>query len=706
MQRHRISHPLASAPQAHGSAHEQARPADEAHTCTLGSRGGETPGGVPHGSAPKQARTARRPLSPRAARAFALVLAVALAICCSVPAAFAADAGMHGKTATLGRDLVGAGADLSFTTSDAVEGNIFAAASNISLDSASAAGDMALAAQSIHTRNAQVGNNLYAAGGTVSADATVKGWALVAGQDVKLAGDMEHVVAAADKVEVSGAYKSMELHADEVVVQAGTSIEGTLEVYAPAEPSVASGAKVDNIEFHATEKEDAGAGAALAAALAWLDMAATIASALAAFVCGVLLLVCLGARPFECAAANLRTRTARVLVAGLVTCLLVPAVVLALALLVLGAWAALALFLAAGALSTIALPFTAICIGRAVFPRMNKWGSSAIMLAVFAVAAHVPFLGIVVGLFCSLFAAGSVVVAFIDWRRGGAGGANGAGDGGKGGSPGGLGTPNGPGGQGAPNGPGYPNALGAPGGGYAGEPDDGEAGGPWQPGFSGGAGAAGIERPCPDGGAGASGTWQPCPGGEGAGSGMMVNQLGAPAAPGAFTPTGAPAPAEAHAADASAASGAFTPADERAQSFTPISVRAQSLWRQQDSEVPLGGAWPRQAEDGSWTQPAFTAPAEPEGAQPQAKTEAHVQAQPQAEAQPQPQPQPTVHEADAQNPAYAATHLPVACADAPDNAAAPAAHEAAAHHAAARRSEQVEAILNQIKERQRRRENS
>lgn len=337
--------------------------------------------------------------------------------------------------AKLGKDAIGAGNQVSASGSidgnflmsgqtvairDSHAANAFIAGQTLNITDSKLSGDIGAAGQAITVNGTTVDGNVFAAGQqiTLSLD---KAYAIkAAGQTVSVsAAHAESADIGADTVYLSGTFDGdVSVDASNITIAEGTVVKGTLYVSSKSEPAFPESASINEYRF--TQSADSGA----LEGLAFDPLAATGILGALGFAVGILGMLALMAallglcsdRPFKGSLDMARQRTAPMLVSGLVAFIAIPAVAL-LCLVSLIGWRIGAL-VALGAFAVAALSgtFTAISLGRLVFPKMNKWLSSLIMVLIFALLMKVPVLGMVLGACCDIYLLGYLIQLFWMWR--------------------------------------------------------------------------------------------------------------------------------------------------------------------------------------------------------------------------------------------------------------------------------------------------
>ena len=320
-------------------------------------------------------------------------------------------------------DMVSAGEAIDITKQD-VPSNLIAAARSIKVSNGQIGSDAFLAGADVTISNTTIGNNLFAAGETITTDANVAGAISAAGKTVHLGGTARAANAAAGTVTIDGVFTGdVNVQGNRVIIADDAVVKGTLSVTADEEPSIPAGADIADMKFTKSEKNSsdvdaAGAGAALAAFLASMSLIFMVLGIVCSILMAVIMLACATDRPFVDAGNALRNRPARILLTGLVVMLIMPIAIIALFCLGVGWEIALALLLACGVIAMLCDVFSALAIGFIAFKKMNRWGAGILMTLIFAIVGVIPFVGPILGFFCSMYMVGYVCTKYLDWRKG------------------------------------------------------------------------------------------------------------------------------------------------------------------------------------------------------------------------------------------------------------------------------------------------
>jgi hypothetical protein len=311
-----------------------------------------------------------------------------------------------------------------------VEGDVAAAGSEVRI--AGPVDGYVMSAGRTVRLDGRIGNDLWAAGETVDVDGEIGNNAVAAGRtihlrpgavvghDAHLAGNTvttegrieRNLTIGAATAEIGGNVGgAVEARADRVRVLPGAVIQGDLIVRAPKPPEIASDAKViGEVRY---EKVRAGGG--------WLSWPwLWLASFGAIVILGVPALALWPAWPRR-VARTLRLRFGRSLLAGLAVLLLVPLVVAALAITVVGLPLAAVLFAIYVAVLLLSAVFVAYRIGDWLFDRARwrkggSWGRLLLGALVVSLGVSAPVIGWLLIPAIVITGAGALVLERRDFR--------------------------------------------------------------------------------------------------------------------------------------------------------------------------------------------------------------------------------------------------------------------------------------------------
>ncbi len=317
-------------------------------------------------------------------------------------------------------DVISAGQSIHITKPE-VPSNLIAAAKSIDVSGGKIGADVIVAGSSITIEDTLIGNNVFAAAETVTSKGTVAGSINAAAKTVYLGGQASAATAMAETVTVDGVFAGdVNVSAKNVIIGDNAVVKGKLIVEAKEKPSIPATADIADLKFtqNTSDAELGIAGAEFAAFLASMSIFFIIIGVLSTILLVVLMLALTTDRPYADAANALRTKTARVLLTGFLTMLLVPIAVIILFVLGVGWYIAFVILLICGVLSMIAEAFTSLALGCLVFKKMNRWGAGILMSLIIGVVSLIPFVGVLAAIFCDIYTVGYVCTTYFDWRKG------------------------------------------------------------------------------------------------------------------------------------------------------------------------------------------------------------------------------------------------------------------------------------------------
>lgn len=319
-----------------------------------------------------------------------------------------------------------AGQEINIKNAEA-EGLILAAGMNINIADTNAEESVCAAGMNINLSNTKIHGNVYAAGNSISFGEGSKANAVYfTGNALDYSGESRCLNAAGDTVSIYGTVDGdANIEANMVTIGADTVITGELKIKSQNEPVIEDGAQIAEYSFEQVEvdegddKEEASAiknaaiagigasiGAAIGKGLYWI-------LAMAAF---GMILVWFFNNSLENAKEMVKTKTAPMIVSGLVTWLCVP--LAAILMCVTAALAPAAGIMAIGYIMLLCagVAFAGASLSRLVFPKMNVFLSALIGIAVLEVVLMIPVLGTLVGIAADMYLLGYVVQSIWNGR--------------------------------------------------------------------------------------------------------------------------------------------------------------------------------------------------------------------------------------------------------------------------------------------------
>jgi hypothetical protein len=337
-------------------------------------------------------------------------------------------------TRQLGNDTFASGGNVRLT--EEIFGDAIAAGGEVVVD-APVRGDALLAGGDVEL-DGTVDEDVYAAGGEIEVSGHVLGSARIAGGDIELGRDAvidgavsvaggqvtidgrlgQYLQSAAGSTHINGEIEGdVEVSGGELVVGPGAVINGSVTFRGPRPPEVADGATVRGGVQHIKEREHAGIKAfagmfALLWLVGWLIVAWLALVLWPGFARAVV--------------DTARTRPAASFVIGLLLLVCVPALLIALAISLIGLPLAFLLLCVYLLLLPLGYLAAAAAIGEWLLPRIRRGGAITTrhrvfmllgVLVVLFVITRVPYLGGLVFLVVLLAGMGSLVLAAFARHR-------------------------------------------------------------------------------------------------------------------------------------------------------------------------------------------------------------------------------------------------------------------------------------------------
>lgn len=317
----------------------------------------------------------------------------------------------HAESWEIGNDAFFSGENV-VVESD-VAGNLFAAGQQVGGASLSVASDAFLAGETVAVAGWDVGNAIFAAGkyvliGTGNEETHAKA-VLASGKEVLVAGTFESAHLAGERVVIDGTFSGdVFVAADTVEVDDGAVINGTLHMAEDGQLIVSDNAQVAHLDAFKSLSVGSWGGETFFTVLFGLLSSVAVAA---------LLLLILGDKPVHGTLALVQKYPVRVFVTGVIALVCTPLAGLILLVTVLGLPVAVAVMLLLVSVALLCVPFAAICLGRALFPSWNRWGSGLLAAATFALVANAPILGPVLWIVSMAFTLGCLLASYWHGRR-------------------------------------------------------------------------------------------------------------------------------------------------------------------------------------------------------------------------------------------------------------------------------------------------
>ena len=264
-----------------------------------------------------------------------------------------------------------------------VGGDVVAAGQMVKVEGTSVAGDVRAAANDVLVSGTHVDGNITAAGSTVGFDENTSAAAVyAAGVSISYEGAANYAALAGGQVNFDGQVNGdVLIDAESVTIGEHAKVTGTVTVKG-AQPNIAEGAQVESIDVQLAA-ESPGAtvlvNVVATALVTLLTMAFTIA----------IMLWIAPTRPKD-SLFMLQARTGPMIATGLVSLMVVPGIVIALAITGVGLLVAVAIACIACALGVLGLPFLCAAIAQRIMKDASLWVVALLGAAIAALIACVP----------------------------------------------------------------------------------------------------------------------------------------------------------------------------------------------------------------------------------------------------------------------------------------------------------------------------
>ena len=318
-----------------------------------------------------------------------------------------------------GNDLLLAG-DAVEANGETVKANLIAAGNRVDINQSKVGADVFAAGSEISIANVTATSNLFLAGNNITVAGTTGQTLFAAGNNLDIAADVKDLNAAGRTIFLKGTFEgTVNVTAQNVVIDPYIVVKGTLNVQAEQEPTIASTAKIANYNFTQAEFDDGldiSKGFANIGSQAWIeDLVKTL---LALLVTAILMLLVLRTEVVDATGLLVRNRPVAILVTGLLSLILVPVLCFGLFLSIVGVPAGFVICLIFFGMTVLSVVYTAVALGRAALIRVNKWVTTILFVAVFGLLMSLPVVDFIVLVLCIIFTTGSLVQGWWVWRRG------------------------------------------------------------------------------------------------------------------------------------------------------------------------------------------------------------------------------------------------------------------------------------------------
>ncbi len=350
----------------------------------------------------------------------AAVVLIALSMCVPVPAAEPDSAGnlfVSGDMVSLPDTpffgAVVAGQSVTVTNADA-KGSVMAAGQSVEISNSKIGESLYMAGNSVDLKDSKVEGNFYAAGNSVSitGDSSCNG-VYFAGNMITFEGETNGFFVGGSRVILKGTVNGDAIiEGDYVEIAEGAVITGELKVTSPAEPTIASDAKIGDVTFNQVDESETDAGKAKANASIGAKFLKKLSSglywivAMAAF---GMLLCWLFNDHLDHAKNMIKNRTGAMIASGAIGWACIPGAAIALCCTVILAPTAGILMVGYLLLILAGLAFAGASLARLIFPKMNVFLSALIGIAALELVRLIPVLGFIVGAAADMYLIGYVI---------------------------------------------------------------------------------------------------------------------------------------------------------------------------------------------------------------------------------------------------------------------------------------------------------
>ena len=321
------------------------------------------------------------------------------------------------QTSRIDGDYAAVGDDAE--VSRGVGGDVFAAGRNVLVTDDEELQNVAVAGANVnvHVKNAR---NIYAAGGDIDiqADDGAKG-IYVAGLSVALSGAVTDAYITAASANVSGTVaQNLTVRANNVTFDPDATVGGDITIISKKRPVLPASIDPSNVTYKAPgvigRWRDGGLRGQTA--LQKLGLILTVSGIVAAVVLSLVLNAMRGSF-FHERALHFRRCFWRDMLRGLAGVIVAPVLSVLLLVSVVGIpIGAISLVICAVALYLSPI-VSGVILGRLIFPKLNRFGSGAIVTCLIWLLMLVPYLGPVVSIAAHLFGVGSLIAAIPPRRK-------------------------------------------------------------------------------------------------------------------------------------------------------------------------------------------------------------------------------------------------------------------------------------------------
>ena len=323
------------------------------------------------------------------------------------------------KGMALGDDLLIANDQVS-VDGNSVVANIFAAGSQVELKDVTVGADAFVAGETLNVSGLAAKNNIFAAGNNITISGSQGQTVFVSGNNLDIAVDATDAYAAGRTVFLKGTFEGdVHVAGQTVVIDPYIVVKGNLDVSAESEPTIASTAKIGKYEFTQSEFDEGfnvSSGFAEIGSAEWVQN--LIMTLLSMLLVGIIMLLCLRTETVNATGKLVRNRPVAILITGLLSLILIPVLAIAFFISLVGWPIGTVLLVICLCATVLCVTYTAIALGRAALPRVNKWITSILFIAIIGVLMSLPIVDLIIAVLCLVFTIGSFVQGWWVWRRG------------------------------------------------------------------------------------------------------------------------------------------------------------------------------------------------------------------------------------------------------------------------------------------------
>lgn len=298
-----------------------------------------------------------------------------------------------------------------------VAGDIVAGGRNIIITDDNAVQNIFAAGQYITVR-AKSARNIYAAAGdmTINAGTEAKGVYLLGGT-ISFGGTATDAYLAGASVNVDGTiYENLTIRSDHITFGKNVTVGGRVTIYGTVKPELPPTIDETQVTFKKVMNLDRGNRLGAERGISRFSVIMAIVCIVTAVFIAVLLTLFRGGY-FKARANEFKNRWGKTILAGLIAFIVVPVAALICMLTIFAIPVSVIVLILYGVLLYLSPVITGIVLGRLLMPKMNRYLSSSIGALVIRLLLLVPFVKIVVFLFCAFYTLGITVLSLKPRRE-------------------------------------------------------------------------------------------------------------------------------------------------------------------------------------------------------------------------------------------------------------------------------------------------